>query len=45
MRHHILQVKYDINHQALKKTDLHFVKSDFFHSLEVVDKWVKFPIL
>ena len=34
----MLRLKYDINQQYLKTVDLHLVKSDNFHSLEVVDR-------
>ena len=34
----MLKMKCDINQQDLKRVALHFVKSDHFHSLEVVDR-------
>ena len=34
----MLKIKCDINQQYLKTVNLHFVKSEFFHSLEVVDR-------
>ena len=41
IKYHILnmfKIKCDINQQDLKRADLHFVKSELFHSLEVVDR-------
>ena len=41
IRYHILnmlKIKCDINQPDLKRFDLHFVKSEYFHSLEVVDR-------
>ena len=35
---HMLEIKCDINQQYLKTVDPHFVKSENFHSLEVVDR-------
>ena len=34
----MLKIKCDINQQDLKFFDLHFVKYEKFHSLEVVDR-------
>ena len=34
----MLKIKCDINQQYLITVDLHFVKSEYFHSLEVVDR-------
>ena len=34
----MLNIKSDINQQDLKRVDLHFVKSDNFHLLVVVDR-------
>ena len=34
----MLKLKCDINKQDLNTVDLHFVKSEYFHSLEVVDR-------
>ena len=34
----MFKLKCDINQQYLKTVDLHFVKSNNFHSLEVVDR-------
>ena len=34
----MLNIKCDINQQYLKADHPHFVKSDYFHSLEVVDR-------
>ena len=34
----MLKIKCDINQQDLKTIDLHFLKSENFHSLEVVDR-------
>ena len=34
----MVKIKYDNNQQYLKTVDLHFVKSEYFHSLEVVDR-------
>ena len=34
----MLKIKCHINEQYLKTADLHFVKSDHFHSFEVVDR-------
>ena len=33
-----LQIKHGINQQDLKIINLHFIKYDFFHPLEVVDR-------
>ena len=33
----MLRIKRDINQQDLKTVNLHFVKSEYFNSLEVVD--------
>ena len=41
IKYHVLnmvKIKCDINQQDLKRVDLHFVKSEYFHSLEVVDR-------
>ena len=41
IKYHILnmlKIKCDINQQDLNRVDLHFVKSKYFHSLEVVDR-------
>ena len=41
IKHHLLnmvKIKYDINQQYLKTVYRHFVKSNNFHSLEVVDR-------
>ena len=35
----MLKIKQDIDEPNLKIADLHFVKSDYFHSLEVVDQY------
>ena len=34
----MLKIKCDINQQDLKRVDLYFVKSEYFHLLEVVDR-------
>ena len=34
----MIKIKCDIKQQYLKRVDLHFVKSNNFHSLEVVDR-------
>ena len=35
----MLKIKQDIDEPNLKIADQHFVKSDYFHSLEVVDQY------
>ena len=34
----MLKIKHDINQQDFKIDDLHFVKYEYFHPLEVVDR-------
>ena len=34
----MFKIKCDINQQYLKTDDLHVVKSEYFHSLEVEDR-------
>ena len=34
----MLRIKRDINQEDFKIIDLHFVKSEYFHPLEVVDR-------
>ena len=34
----MLKIKRDINQQDLKIGNLYFVKSEYFHSLDVVDR-------
>ena len=34
----MLKIKLDFNQQNLKIVDLHLIKSEYFHSLEVVNR-------